>query len=491
MFILITVVILGGATENAYVPVVHACAECRFLLSWGSEGSGNGEFSIPNGVAVQSSGNVYVTDYGNNRVQEFTSTGTYVTQWGSGGVGTGEFNGPAGVAVDSAGNVYVADFYNDRVEKFTSSGTFITAWGCAAASTSACTDSSANGQFTNPSGIAVDSSGNVYVTDIGNNRVEKFAGTGGYVAQWGSLGSANGQFNGTTGIAVDSTGNVYVADFGNNRIQKFTAAGTYVTQWGSSGSGQGEFSGPFAVAVDPSGNVYVSDEANDRVQEFTSTGSFVTQYGSYGSGSGQFEGPLGVAVDAFGTVYVTDWLNDRVEMFGDVTLVSLSLVAGWNLISLPIIPVNERISYVLAGLIAANNFTTIWAYQSGKWSEAVLSGGNLAGPLTTMQDGLGYWIYSTRPSTLCVMGWVIPPSSAPPTYTLVQGWNLVGYKPEPSVTNETLGTYLSSISGKYDANNVWVYDDTGQSWVRASSSYMLQPGQAMWIMITGLSTLRP
>ena len=191
------------------------------MTSWGNRGSGNGQFTNPYCVAVGNSGNVYVVDTGNNRVQEFTSTGTYVTSWGSSGSGNGQFNYPFGVAVDDSGNVYVADVFNNRIQEFTSTGT--------------------------------------------------------YVTSWGSSGSSNGQFNSMRGVAVDDSGNVYVADFGNNRIQKFTSTGTYVTQWGSSGSGNGQFTNPFGVAVDNSGNVYVSDSNNNRVEKFSvSTDNTIT-----------------------------------------------------------------------------------------------------------------------------------------------------------------------------------------------------------------------
>jgi DNA-binding beta-propeller fold protein YncE len=104
-----------------------------FLLAWGSPGSSAGQFIEPSGVAVDSSGNVYVTDLLNNRVEKFTGSGTFITQWGSQGSGAGQFEDPHGIAVDSSGNVYVADwtniYGNGRVEKFTSSGTFITQWG--------------------------------------------------------------------------------------------------------------------------------------------------------------------------------------------------------------------------------------------------------------------------------------------------------------------------------------------------------------------------
>jgi DNA-binding beta-propeller fold protein YncE len=137
----------------------------------------------------------------------------YLTQWGSDGSGNGQFDEPNGIAVDSRNNVYVVDEENDRVEKFTSNGNYLTQWGSAG---------SGNGQFEFPVGIGVDSSNNVYVADQGNDRVEKFDSNGNYLTQWGSSGSGNGQFSSPLGVAVDSTGNfIYVADYGNDRIEVF------------------------------------------------------------------------------------------------------------------------------------------------------------------------------------------------------------------------------------------------------------------------------
>jgi len=127
-----------------------------------------------------------------------------------------------------------------------------------------------------------------------------------YVHQWGSYGIGDGQFDYPVGIALDSSGYVYVSDQFNARIQKFTSAGTFVTKWGSYGSGDGQFSYPTGIAVDSSNNVYVADSSNDRIQKFTSGGTFVTKWGSYGSGDGQFDYPSGIAVDSSIYVYVAD-----------------------------------------------------------------------------------------------------------------------------------------------------------------------------------------
>ena len=231
---------------------------------------------------------------------------TYLFQWGSAGSGNGQFEFASGVAVDSSNNVYVADTVNDRVEKFDRSGNYLTQWG---------SSGTGNGQFDYPSGIAVDSRNNIYVVDGRNRRVQKFTSSGIYLTQWGSSGSGNGQFVYPYGIAVDSSNNFYVSDQGDSDIEKFDSSGNSLTQWGSSGSGNGQFYALAGVAVDSSNNVYVADSSNSRVEKFDSNGNYLAQWGSYGSGNGQFSGPWGIAADSSNNVYVTDSGNNRVEKF--------------------------------------------------------------------------------------------------------------------------------------------------------------------------------
>ena len=276
-----------------------------FSLTWGTSGSGDGQFKFPDAVAVDGSGNVYVADTVNHRIQKFTSGGAYLTQWGTYGSGNGQFLNPQGIAVDSAGNVYVADTMNRRIQKFTSGGTYLTQWGSLG---------TGNGQFDDPRGVAVDASGNVFVADYGISRIQEFTSTGEFVTKWGTPGTGNGQFNRPFGVAVDASGNVYVADYMNTRIQKFTSTGTYVTQWGTTGTGNGQFSAPFGVAVDASGSVYVTDINLNRVQKFTSAGTYVTQWGTSGTGDGQFSNASGIAVDASGNVLVADY-SPRIQKF--------------------------------------------------------------------------------------------------------------------------------------------------------------------------------
>jgi sugar lactone lactonase YvrE len=281
-----------------------------FITKWGSYGSDDGQFYYPQGLAVDSVGNVYVADMSNHRIQKFDGEGTFLIKWGS--YGRGSSNGfyyPQGVAIDSAGNVYVTDTSNHRIQKFNGEGTFLIKWG---------SYGSGNGQFNFPYGVAVDSVGNVYVADA-SNRIQKFNPKGTFLIKWGSYGEGNGRFNFPHGVAVDSVGNVYVADTDNHRIQKFNPKGSFLTKWGSYGSGDGQFYSPYGVAVDSADNVSVADTSN-RIQKFDAYGNFLTKWGSRGQGDGQFHYPYGVAVDSSDNVYVADTNNHRIQKFGQLSI---------------------------------------------------------------------------------------------------------------------------------------------------------------------------
>ena len=242
----------------------------------------------------------------------------FMTKWGTIGSGNGQFSSLLEVAIDSAGNVYVADTtsatptINNRIQKFTSNGDYLTQWG---------TQGSGDGQFDRPLGIAVDSSGNVYVADMCNHRIQKFTSSGVFVAKWGAYGTGDGQFLYPQGIAVDSLGNVYVADQYNNRIQKFNSNGDYLTQWGTQGSGDGQFDIPIGVAVDSLGNVYVTD-TNHRIQVFRPVGintsaRYVDDDNTIGPWNGTQDHPF---------QYIQDGIN--AAMNGDTVLVADGIYKG-------------------------------------------------------------------------------------------------------------------------------------------------------------------
>jgi tetratricopeptide (TPR) repeat protein/streptogramin lyase len=275
-----------------------------FIRAWRLEGIGNGEYSLPAGIAIDSSDNVYVADFMNSEIQVFGSNGDFFTKWEP--PGSVYFGYPEGISIDSSGNMYVSNFINDHIQKVDSNGKLITAWG---------STGSGNGQFDGAAGIAIDSSDNVYVADYINNRIQKFDSSGKFITKWGTTGEANGQLALPRAIAIDSSDNVYVADNMNNRIQKFDSSGKFITKWGTMGEANGQFKTPRGIAIDSSDNVYVSDEGNNRIQKFDSNGKFITAWGSTGSGNGQFNKPWGIAIGSSGNVYVADGDNDRIQVF--------------------------------------------------------------------------------------------------------------------------------------------------------------------------------
>jgi tripartite motif-containing protein 71 len=308
--------LLALVSVSALLPAPAIAQAPTYITQWGSLGSGNGQFFEPRGMAVDADGSVYVADWNNGRIQKFTATGTYLTQWGSRGSGDGQFYfGPCGIEVDGRGHVYASSFgccgagpSDDRLQEFSSTGMFLSRWGSLG---------SGDGQFFEPLGVAVDASGDVYVADLSNKRIQKFTATGTYVMQWGSRGSGIGQFQGGPwGLATDAAGNVYASDTSTCRVLKFSSTGTFLTQWGSFGDGEGQFRSPHGVAVDPNGYVYVTDTLGHRVQQFTGDGVYIAQWGTFGSGNGQFSHPYDVATDAEGSVYVTDTVNNRIQKFG-------------------------------------------------------------------------------------------------------------------------------------------------------------------------------
>jgi tripartite motif-containing protein 71 len=275
-------------------------AQGRFLAKWGSRGTGNGQFHESYDLAMDHAGNIYVVECGGCRVQKFSPEGRFLAKWGSKGTGDGQFDLPSGLAVDRGGNVYVSDSGNERIQKYDGNGRFLTKWG---------TKGHGDGQFWGPSGIAVDRTGNVYVADTGNFRLQKFTSNGRFLAQWGGKNQSKDKIGCPTRVAVDHAGYVYLAE--SDGIQKVRGDGHLLAQWKITR----KYDRIHDIAVDRSGNVYVVRSGDFGFQKFNSKGRVLAQSRQLGLSDGELREPYGVAVDVSGNVYVADAGNRRMQKF--------------------------------------------------------------------------------------------------------------------------------------------------------------------------------
>ena len=230
----------------------------KLLAQWGEHGSGPGQLDSPDKLALDAQGNLYVTEVGsqspagNSRIQKFSPTGMSLALWGTFGSAPGQFNTPVGIAVDQQGDIYVADVGNHRIQKLSSLGQPIAQWHTVGSGTGETTEIGYD--------LALDARGNVYVSEPhpfsdGSDRVQKFSPAGELLATWGGSGVGPGQFNQPTGLTLDSKGNVFVVDSGHSRVQELSSTGRYVAQWYAPGGG---FRFVSKIAVDNHGDVYVS-----------------------------------------------------------------------------------------------------------------------------------------------------------------------------------------------------------------------------------------
>ena len=356
-------VYVGDHGNNTIRKITSGGVVTTFAGTAGATGSIDGigaaaKFCNPNGVAVDGLGNVYVADNCNSTIRKISSDGVVTTLAGKAGTpgstdGTGgaaRFDHPRGVAVDGSGNVYVSDMGNEIIRKITTGGVVTTLAGTAG-SAGTTDGTGAVARFTNPYGIAVDSlSGNIYVTDSINSTIRQitsegivttFAGTAGDLGNKDGTGTA-ARFDHPRGVAVDGSGNIYVSDMGNNTIRKITSGGVVTTLAGTAGStgstdGTGaaaRFSSPSGVAVDSSGNAYVADLGNQIIRQITSGGVVTTFAGKAltldstdGTGAAAgFNTPKGVAVDSSGNIYLADSVNSTIRKITSAGVVTT--VAG-------------------------------------------------------------------------------------------------------------------------------------------------------------------
>ncbi|HEX6792787.1 MAG TPA: hypothetical protein VF304_02965 [Casimicrobiaceae bacterium] len=336
------------------------------------DGVGNaGRFDGAGGIAADPTGNIFVSDFDDNTIRKISPASVVTTFAGTPGVSSRQdgrgpaagFNTPRGLAIDATGRVYVADSANQRIRTITPDGVVSTLAGTGELGGEV-DGPAATAQFNEPTGIAVDATGNVYVADQGNfqtpggtirkispaGEVTTLAGTAGVTGAADGVGAA-ASFNFVGGLAVDAAGDLFAADLANNEVRKITATGVVTTVAGTppppvfhgctSADGVGadaRFCYPGAIAADRSGNLYVADTFNDTIRKITPAGVVSTvagQPGVFGARDGvatsaTFNGPSGIAVDADGTIYVADISSHLIRKISPAGMVSTLAGADWE-----------------------------------------------------------------------------------------------------------------------------------------------------------------
>jgi sugar lactone lactonase YvrE len=263
-------------------PKLSALPESVSNMFEGGRGTGKGELDSPTGIAVDSNGNVFVTDTNNGRIEKFSLTGAFLDIMGTKGSGQGQLGAPNGIALDHVGNIYVADASNHLVQKLSADGKLIAEW------------KGPDPGFYGPRRIAIGPDDSIYVVDQGHTRIVKFSPDGHVLTVWGTKGSGDGQFDDPASVAVDrATYKVYVADPHNKRIQVFDSDGKFLTKWIVP-----EWGGPYGfedLAIDSNnGRLYASSGNMNSVLVFDLNGNRVGALTS--KPPDQLDGPSGLAL---------------------------------------------------------------------------------------------------------------------------------------------------------------------------------------------------
>jgi RHS repeat-associated protein len=313
-----------GAVKEAIAPAGKSGSKIsRSYAQFATHGTESGEVNGATADTIDSSGDVWVADTSNNRIDEFSSSGTFLKAVGWGvaegkeklevctseckaglaGSGKGQLSAPQGIAFDPANeHLYVSDTGNDRVQDFTTAGKLGTNGFGAKGSSEL--------QFNEPAGIAAEPGGNLWIADKGNHRLQEATNKGKYVA---IAGAGKGEYTDVTVCA----GKLYATDYAGDRIDEVGTEGpeTILKAFGYQSGENGRFTQVSHIACDPKTNqLYITDQSANNVKLFTTAGGYVETFGSTGTGTGgQFEKPLGVSFSAGGTAYIVDSGNSRVQ----------------------------------------------------------------------------------------------------------------------------------------------------------------------------------
>ncbi len=316
-------------------------------------------FNFPEGVVADNLGNIFVSDYNNNRIRKISSSGIITTIAGGGNCGTNycgdggpatsaQLYHPVGLAVDANNNLYIADKDNGRVRMINSSGIISTVAGSTLLGFSGDGGLATAAALQSPTGVALDASNNLYIADSYNYRIRKVnssgiistiagSGTSGFSGDGGQAISA--QLNLPYGVVADFAGNIYIADYNNNRIRKVNSSGVISTIAGSgtagfSGDGgqatMASFNKPAALAFDGVGNLYIADVYNNRIRKINLSGVVSTVAGGGSCGvsycgdggsatAAQLATPIGLSFNSSGNLYIADFGNNRVRKVTTLT----------------------------------------------------------------------------------------------------------------------------------------------------------------------------
>ena len=484
------------------------------VLSYSGDGgpAGSAQLNKPQAVAVDTSGNFYFADTLNNVVRKVTASGAISTVAGNGTAGFGgdggaataaQLNRPQGIAVDSSGNIYVADTQNARVRKI-SGGSISTVAGSGTPGYGGDGGAATAAQLYVPIGLAVDASGNLYIADFTNNRVRKVSGgtittvagngLSGYSGDGGLAASA--QINGPTGVAVDSNGNLYIADLNNNVVREVTG-GKIMTVAGSGLPGVGGDGGPATaalvgspagIAVDTSGNLYIANGSATVRKVYANTGFITTIAGNGTNGYtgdggsapfGELNGPVSLAVTSTGNVYVADSANNAIRLliFGGY---ELSIAAAVNAASNLTGPVSggEVVVFYGAGMSPAG-FTVNSVGPSGLYPTSVAG-------VTVNFGGYQAPILYVSPTQINV---VVPFEVSGATAQVFIQYQGQFSSPFPvSLAQSTPGIFTANLSGQGLAAAV---NDENGSFSYNSAAHPANAGDFVEIYLTGAGQTTP